>query len=66
MIVCITGWFDTYRGAVKTGKEFVVSHGIDSITGEMVILPSVHPYELGAVLDLRLNEFVIYDKGEVK
>ena len=63
MIVCITGTFDVYKGAIKVGKEFVVSHGIDEF-GNTVILPSEHPAKLGAVFNNQLGEYVIYEKGD--
>lgn len=61
MIICITGTFPIYHGSFKVGEEFVVSHGIDSETGEKVILPSEHPRELGAVFDTKLCEWVILE-----
>lgn len=61
MIICITGWFKTYDdNGVPTGRsEFVTSHGIDTITDEKVILPNVHPVELGAEFDGILEEWII-------
>ena len=50
-ILCITGVFDVYDGGVKIGTEFVVSHGINTRTGEVVIMQSDHPRNLGAKQD---------------
>lgn len=51
MIICVTGTFPIYDRYGKTGKtEYVVSHGIDSETDRSVVLPCVHPRELGAIL----------------
>ena len=66
MIICITGWLDRYKGGIKVDREFVVSHGINPETDEMVILPCEHPSRLGAVFNNEIGEYVIYDKGEVK
>lgn len=40
-------------------KELIVSHGICSETLESVILPNVHPREVGAVFDMTLGEYII-------
>lgn len=59
MIILITGWFDIYDGGVNTGeKEFVVSHGIDTFTDKVVILPNEQPSKLG-VWDNEIGEWVI-------
>ena len=63
MIICITGWFDIYdRQGYKTGKkEFVVSHGIDTDNNDkIVVLPSEHPRDLGAIFSEEIRERVIY------
>jgi hypothetical protein len=60
-IILITGVFDIYDGAIKIGEEFVVSHGIDEDTNQVVIVQSVHPTQLGGVFDPKLNEWVIED-----
>lgn len=44
----------------RTGREeLVASHGINAYTDEMVTLPSVHPQQLGAVIDRDLGEWVL-------
>ena len=49
MIICVTGWFPIYKDGIDTGKkEFVVSHGINSMNNRTVILPSEHPEKIGA------------------
>lgn len=61
MIVCITGNFEIYdSNGRKTGrKEFVVSHGVDSETGQNVILPTEDPRRLGAIFDSSIGEWVL-------
>ncbi|NJN00203.1 MAG: hypothetical protein HC793_00510 [Aquincola sp.] len=62
LVICITGTFDVMRNGRPTGqKEFVVSHGIDEVTGRTVILPNDHPARLGARLDRDLMEWVLDD-----
>jgi hypothetical protein len=62
-ILCITGWFDTYKDGIKTGKkEFLVSHGVDMETGKVVILPNEHPSVLGAFKHQESGEWII--KGQ--
>jgi hypothetical protein len=60
-IICITGEFSVYdRNGIDTErKEFVVSHGINEKTGEMVILPCEPPLNLGAKFDNEIYEWVI-------
>jgi len=61
-VICITGWFNKIKdGITLSEKEFVVSHGINEETGQMVILPHVHPSYLGAKLSSSLNEYVLED-----
>ena len=63
MIICITRWFDIYdRQGYKTGKkEFVVSHGVDTDNnGKIVVLPTEHPRDLGAIFSEEIREWVIY------
>ena len=44
----------------NTGKpEPLASHGVDLDTGKNVVLPGVHPRDLGATVDAELNEWVI-------
>ena len=65
MIICITGWFDSYDKYGKTGKkEFVVSHGVDPVTGRDVCLPSEHPKHLGCVWSEDYMEYVLLEEGE--
>ena len=40
--------------------EKVASHGIDTITGRQIVLPSEKPQDLGAVFNAEMNEWVIY------
>ncbi|MHB0927743.1 MAG: hypothetical protein ACYC3W_02310 [Candidatus Nanopelagicales bacterium] len=43
-----------------TNREtLIVSHGIDAKTDQTVILPSVHPDEIGARFDPELREYVV-------
>ncbi|OGT88585.1 MAG: hypothetical protein A2286_02685 [Gammaproteobacteria bacterium RIFOXYA12_FULL_61_12] len=51
----------TERNSRTGRKEIVASHGIDPDTGMMAILPSEPPEKLGAVFDLEIGEFVIWD-----
>jgi len=62
-VLLICGLFDVYgKGGHKTGRqEFVVSHGVDLDTDKTVILPCVHPSELGAT-HLGGNDWILYDK----
>lgn len=66
MIICVTGNFPVYdREGHTTGKkEFVVSHGVDFVTGKTVILPSEPPHQIGARFSKTLGEWVLLDKGE--
>ena len=44
-------------------KKFGVSHGVDMITGQSVVLPCVsHPELLGAKFDQTLGEWVVNDE----
>lgn len=42
-------------------SKLVVSHGIDSYTDKIVILPNVHPTVLGAQFCEEYNEWLLYD-----
>jgi hypothetical protein len=46
----ICGWYDIFdHKGVSTGKkEFIVSHGVDEVTMNNIVLPQVHPNLLGA------------------
>lgn len=61
MVIAITKWYavvDNY--GMPTGeKEQLVSHGVDTETDEVVILPQVSPSELGCVYDIELGEYVL-------
>lgn len=62
MILLVTGWFPVYDNFGYTGeKVFGVDHGIDLDTGRTVVLPELHPKELGAKFNDELQEWVIYD-----
>lgn len=49
MIEVIAGWFYEDESKPIGNKKFMVSHGVDLLTGKTVILPNEHPTELGAV-----------------
>ena len=56
MIVVIT----TSECNEDTGNtELLASHGVNIDTGENIVLPNVHPSELGATIDRRMNEWVL-------
>lgn len=41
--------------------EEIISHGIDDETGKNIVLPPVHPFAIGAKINLELNEWVLSD-----
>ncbi len=44
----------------KTGYEHeIVSHGFDVHTNQLIIMPNVHPCEVGAKFDIDIGEYVI-------
>ncbi len=60
MIICVTGWFPVYKDGHPTGdKEFLVSHGIDTETDKLVILPCQPPNQLGAKFNIELGEWYL-------
>jgi len=59
MLVLIANWFQAKDSS--NVKEFVVEECFNADTLETVIVPSVHPKELGAVFDEDIGEYVIYD-----
>jgi len=62
MIILVTGWFSQYdSNGYPTGKkEFLVSHGYDTITDRTVILPCEPPNRFpGARFNAELGEWVI-------
>jgi hypothetical protein len=63
MIVLVTGYFRKYdnSGRPTGNREFGVSHGIDMDTMENVVLPQLHPRQLGARFDYELGEWIIDD-----
>ena len=64
-IVVICGFFEKEDSfGYPTGeKEFSVSHDVDMITGQSVVLPCVsHPELLGAKFDQNLGEWVVNDE----
>ena len=64
-IIVICGYFQKEdRFGYLTGeKEFGVSHGVDMITGQSVVLPCVsRPESLGAKFDQNIGEWVINDE----
>jgi hypothetical protein len=62
MILLITGWFPVYDKIGKTGeKVFGVDYGINLDTGATVVLPEMHPRELGATFNDQIQEWVLYD-----
>lgn len=40
-------------------RELIVSHGIDEYTGKAVILPNVHPNDIGAIYNDYYGEYVL-------
>lgn len=67
MIVCITGHFQVYDRSgypIPGKKEFGISHGVDSHTGENVVMSGGTPEENGAVWHPAMQEWVILDKDE--
>lgn len=61
MIIVVT----CYDGDPLTKKKtLVASHGIDSETDRVVILPCEEPSTLGAVWHQELREWVLYGEGE--
>ena len=62
MIIVITGWFQEldYYG-LPTGKErLLVSHGVDTETDKLVILPQVPIEEMsGLQFDPNIGEYVL-------
>lgn len=64
MVILICGTYPIYDNkGIDTGrKEFCVSHGIDSHTGENIVLPQVHPSVLGVKIDKELNEFCLKEE----
>ncbi len=62
MILLITTTeFDKNVGA----KTPIVSHGIDEETGKSVVLPCVHPADLGAVYDKERREWILPDRQKI-
>jgi hypothetical protein len=62
MIILVTGEFDIYdKDGTPTGKkEFVVSHGVNLKTGEIITMPQVPPLEIeGAYYDSEIDELVL-------
>lgn len=59
MILIIT---TTERNRLTGFPRLIVSHGIDLETDLTVILPNVHPEEIGAKIDLNTGEYVLYNK----
>lgn len=49
--------FDVY--GLPIGYEFLVSHGVDTNTGELIILPNIPPHELGCEFDINLGEYIL-------
>jgi hypothetical protein len=44
----------------KSGNlELIVSHGVNLVTDEIVILQQVHPSLIGAIFDYKLGEYVL-------
>jgi hypothetical protein len=63
-IIVICGFFEKEDkfGYPTDEKEFGVSHGVDMITGQSVVLPWVsHPELLGAKFNQQIGEWVLYD-----
>jgi hypothetical protein len=62
MIIVITGWYAVVDiHGIPTGeKEQLVSHGVDTETDEIVVLPQVSPSECGCVYDIDIGEYVLH------
>ena len=60
--IIIADWFPIYdrHGIATEKKEYVASHGLDPITGQMIQVSCDHPSRLGAVVDELIGEWVIY------
>jgi hypothetical protein len=54
-IKTVSGYDATFDGYSNT----IVSHGINVDTDEHVVLPQVHPSELGAKIDIDVGEWII-------
>lgn len=51
-----------YVQSLVTAKaELVADYGIDTCTGQLVMLPTCHPTELGAIFDLKLKQWIIHN-----
>ena len=62
--IVIAGHFPVFSGGIATGAtEFVASHGVREGSGAPVILPQIHPRELGARFDAELGEWVLDDEA---
>jgi hypothetical protein len=48
-----------------TGRtEIIVSHGIDTNTGKLVIMPSEPIHFIGAVFDKRIGKYVLHEENK--
>ena len=46
-------------------SNYVCSHGINMDTNEVVIVPQVHPREIGAIFSMQFEEFVLPDTKNI-
>jgi hypothetical protein len=61
MILLITKYFetlDTY-GFPTGEKELLVDYGIDLETDQTIVLPNIHPKEIGGEFDKTYNEYIL-------
>lgn len=47
------------RNPTTNREELIASHGIDSVTGKVVILPTDRPQDIGAEYDADIGEYII-------
>lgn len=59
MIILITKQF--YNDMHKQ-YELLVDFAVDEETGQDVIVPCLHPHQLGGKFDCEIGEWAIYDK----
>jgi hypothetical protein len=64
-VILVTDWFDVLDsyGNPTGEKEFLVSHGINEDTGNIVITSQDHPKDLGAIFDKEILAYVLEEKN---
>lgn len=58
MIILIT-FIETHPATGR--KTTLVSHGVDSLTDKVIILPQQTPESMGAVFDPSMGEYILKD-----